>query len=41
MTGHSNQHESFPTDYLQFMDSALVTMCHLIFLIGQQTLNVL
>ena len=29
LTGHSNQHRSCFTNYLQFMDSAIVTMCHL------------
>ena len=31
LMGHSNQHRSFPNNYLQFMDSAMVTMCHLYF----------
>jgi hypothetical protein len=31
LTGHSNQHRSFTTNYLQFMDSATITMCHLHF----------
>jgi hypothetical protein len=39
LTGHSNQHRRFSTNYLQFMNSAMVTMCHLHFCTGQKTSN--